>query len=59
MERSLNTENFNSSAAVKTEHFLDSLAGHFRTIQKKNMILKEAMREKMGSEKYNGTERKL
>jgi ABC-type multidrug transport system ATPase subunit len=50
---SLNSELFNASVALKTEHYLDSLVGHFRSVRKENMILKEAAEQKMGMEKFN------
>jgi ABC transport system ATP-binding/permease protein len=50
---SLNIELFNSGVASRTEHYLDSLAGHFRSIRKANMILKDSAELKIGREKYN------
>jgi ABC transport system ATP-binding/permease protein len=50
---SLNIEQFNSRIASKTGHYLDSLSGHFRSVRKYNMILKDSVEKKIGIEKYN------
>jgi hypothetical protein len=50
---SLNIEQFDTGIAVKAEHYLDSLAGHFRAIRKASKILKDSVEQRIGREKYN------
>jgi hypothetical protein len=50
---SLNIELFNASVASKTEHHLDSLASHFRSIRKASKILKDSTEKIIGRERYN------
>jgi hypothetical protein len=55
---SLSIEKFNSGIAAKTDHYLDSLAGHFRSIRNANKILKDTAEAKIGREKYNELQEK-
>jgi ABC transport system ATP-binding/permease protein len=50
---SLNIEQFDAVVAAKTEHYLDSLANHFRSIRKANKVLKESVEKRIGRDKYN------
>jgi ABC transport system ATP-binding/permease protein len=50
---SLNIKQFNAGTAAKTEHYLDSLAGHFRSIRKANKILNDSVEKSLGAVKYN------
>jgi ABC transport system ATP-binding/permease protein len=50
---SLNIALFNKGIAVKTEHYLDSLAGHFRAVRKANRILRDSAEAILGRERYN------
>jgi ABC-type multidrug transport system ATPase subunit len=40
---SLNREAFNHEVAVKEDHYLDSLAGYFTAVRKRNMMLKDSV----------------
>jgi ABC-type multidrug transport system ATPase subunit len=53
---SLNVRLFNASVDFETQRFLDTLAGHFKSVKKVNMQLKEAAKLKLGREKYNELE---
>jgi ABC transport system ATP-binding/permease protein len=48
---SLNIEQFDAVVATKTEHYLNTLAGHFRSVRKANQILRERVEKTIGGEK--------